>query len=393
LKDPEEESMKSKVILAVAVGVFLIILIAVLVIWRRATDQQYVVIGEEFAKARQAEEVRKKKGGTGPSPMPAGEYDRWRGETNLLNPTKNSLDSELSILCRRFATSDAPGRSEMRAAISLDEFYTLLNFSRRSAVFAIREKNVDWIKNGLTAVAMVDVERIDYRDLGLSLPLLYHSAKRIGADPDQLIREASELAEPGVKTTLTSFISRSVERKDLRSSLFDEIETAGGTGFIEMGFEKYHPTLDLKKIVVDLGEVIAKDKYQPSLEIASKLPAVWLESNENPSLETVLQKVRAGASIDGELRPNEHPSHNSQTLMVFLVEMEDSRAAQELLEMSRRKRSDDYSMVAVSEGKLFCLVIGRSFQQGVASFETPETIQRFAAPISEVLKRFSTSGG
>jgi hypothetical protein len=75
--------------------------------------------------------------------------------------------------------------------------------------------------------------------------------------------------------------------------------------------------------------------------------------------------------------------------MIFLVEMDDSRTAQQLLEMSKKKRPADYSMLAVSEGPLFCLVVGRSFEQGVASFETPETLQRFSPVLTEVLKRHS----
>ena len=77
--------------------------------------------------------------------------------------------------------------------------------------------------------------------------------------------------------------------------------------------------------------------------------------------------------------------------MVFLVEMEDSRAAQELMEMSKRKHPDDFALIGVSEGKLFCLLIGRSFEQRVASFETPEKMKRFAAPVAEVLTTYSTS--
>lgn len=385
--------MKPTVVIAIAIGVLLATIIAVIIITRPQKKQGQIVLGEEFAKAKQAEEARKRKGGTGESPMPSGEYDRWRGEHSLINPAKNSLDSELSGLCQRFATSEAQARAVMRTAISLEEFYTLLTFSSRAAVFALRERNVDWIKNGLRAVAMIEAERTDARDILLSIPLLYHSAKRIGANADQLFREAAELSEPNVKELLVGFINRSDEEKDIRSSWgYDEVETASGVGFIEWEFEEYNPTYDLKKIVIELGEVIAKDKYQPSLDVASSLPPVWLQSKENPTLESVLKRVRGGASISGDLRPAEHPSHSSQALMVFLVEMEDSRSAQELLEMSKRKRPDDYSMVGVAEGKLFCLVVGRSIQQGVASFETAQSLQRFAAPVAEVLKRFTPSG-
>jgi hypothetical protein len=116
---------------------------------------------------------------------------------------------------------------------------------------------------------------------------------------------------------------------------------------------------------------------------------VWLESEENPTVKSLLQKVRAGASIHANLRPNEHPTYKSQVLLIFLVEMNDEGAAKELQEMSVKKRPSNYSMVGVSSGKLFCLLIGESFEQGVAAFETPKTLPRFAAGITEILSRYS----
>ena len=333
------------------------------------------------------------KGDSKKSPMPAVSYDHWRGEDSLINPTKNSADSELSGLAERFAKSDKRARANMRSSLSPDEFYTLLNFSDRSAVFAIREKNVNWVRNGLSAVAMTEAKRIDFRDVLMTLSLLYHSANRIGANANQLFQEAARLSEPNIAELLTGFINRPAEEKDLQTSWGrDEVETEGGVGFIGRGFKDYHPSYDLKKIAIDIADVVAKDKYLPSVEVAADLPAVWLESPENPSLKSVLKKVRAGASVHGELRPNEHPTYKSQILMIFLVEMEDSAAARELLEMSKRERPTRYSMVGVSEGKLFCLVIGKSFVQGVESFETPQSLQRFSTLITEVLKKYSKTG-
>lgn len=356
----------------------------------QSQKKQTIVLGEEFAKARAAEERRKKRAGLGKSPIPATTYDFWRGEESLINPTKNSLDAELIGLCERFAKSNARARAGLRNSISLDEFYTLLTFSRRSAVFAIRERNVNMVRNGLTAVAMIEAERTDFRDIISVLALLYHSAKRVGGDADQLFRETAKLSEPQLSTFLTQFIRRPSEDKDIRSAwLVDEVETKDGVGFIGYGTETYQPTYDLKSIAIDIADLIAKDKYQPdSVEVATELPAVWLKSAENRSLEAVLTKVRAGASIFAKLRPNEHPTHESHILMIFLVEVEDERAAQELLDMSKKKRPTDYALIGVSEQRLFCLIIARSWQ-GVPTFETAETLQRLTPGIAAILKTYA----
>jgi hypothetical protein len=357
----------------------------------RARKNETYVIGEQYAKAVAVEQQRKQNQTGQKSPMPAGQYDSSHGEESLINPTKNSLDSELVALCQRFAKSDAQARADMRTSISMEEFNTLLTFGNRAAVFAMREKSVEWINNGLTAIAMIEAKRIDARNIFMPLSLLYHSAKRIGANPDQLLRDTSKLAEPNVATLLTDYVERPAEGKDLRTAWgYDEVQTEGGIGFIGWQNRKYEPTGDLKKVIIEIANLVAKDKYQPSsVEVASELPAVWLRPKENPSVPSALEKVRAGASVLAELRPNEHPSYKSQMLMIFLVEMPDEAAAKELQDISVKTRAASYSMLGIVNGKLFCLVVGRSVQQGVASFETPESLPRFAPGITEILRRYS----
>jgi hypothetical protein len=254
----------------------------------------------------------------------------------------------------------------------------------------MREKNVEWVNNGLTAIAMIEAERTDPRDILMPVSLLYHSAGKIGANADQLFRDSAKLSEPNVATLLTGFIERPADEKNIRSAWgYDEVETKGGVGFIGWENELYQPTGDFKKVAIDIADLVSKDKYQSSfVNVASELPSIWLESKENPSLESVLQKVRAGASIHANLRPNEHSSYKSQVLMIFLVEMNDERAARELQEMSMRERPANYSIVGVSSGKLFCLVVGKSIDQGVASIETEGSLPRFAPGIREILSRY-----
>ncbi len=381
--------MQSKILIIVVSVSIILILVAVIL---RARKKETYVIGEQYAKAIAVEQQRQQNPSVGKSPMPATRYDSSQGEESLINPAKNSLDSELVSLCQRFAKSDATTRAEMRSSISMDELYTLLNFGNRAAVFAMREKSVDWIKNGLTAIAMMEANRMDARDIFMPLSLLYYSAKRIGANPDQLLRDTSKLSEPDVATILTGYVERPAQGKDLRTAWgYEEVQTGDGVGFIGWRNKKYQPTVDLKKVVIDIAELVAKDKYQPSLvQVAAELPPVWLRPKENPSVTFVLEKVRAGASISAGLRPNEDPSYKSQMLSIFLVEMPDEAAAKELQEISIKTRPAGYSMLGLVNGKFFCLVIGRSFQHGVPSFETPESLRRFAPGITEILRRYSS---
>jgi beta-lactam-binding protein with PASTA domain len=60
--------MKLAIIIAVAIGVLVAIVIAAILLRRPQKEQGYVVLGEEFAKAKAADEARKRKGGTGTRP-------------------------------------------------------------------------------------------------------------------------------------------------------------------------------------------------------------------------------------------------------------------------------------------------------------------------------------
>lgn len=199
---------------------------------RRSRRQPYV-IGEEMAAARDAERKRLDVTSGSPSPMPGAPYDRWRGELNLAKPTPLPLDGQIADLCRRFERTDEDDRAAVRRSISMDEFYTLLTFSRRSAVFALRDRRTELLRDGLLAIALIEAERVDYRDILDALSLLYFVAHRIGADASQQFKDAAALSEPAVAKLVTDFAARAPAPRDLRDAWGHvEIETASGVGFV-----------------------------------------------------------------------------------------------------------------------------------------------------------------
>ena len=375
-------------------GIIIAALVFLFVSISKPEPKNAFALGEQVAKAIEVEQQRKSRGVRGKFPMPIGKYDFWRGEIYLINPAPSALDSKLRELCQSFAKGSAVSRAKTRASISMEKFYNLIIFSQRAAVFGIRERNAAWLVDGLTAISMIELDRVDFRDVLVSVSLLHHSAVRIGQNANRLLSDASALSEPEVSGLINDFINRPLEEKVLRLNWgYDEVETRDGIGFIGWDFQDYNPTYDLKKIAIDLAEYIAADKYQPSqVQIATHLPDIWLKTNDSASLEKSLRAVRGGASISGELRPNEHPDHKSQMFTIFLVEVADESAAKTLLELSKKKNPADYCMLGLTEGKLFCLVVARSVVVGKKAFETTSSLARFSKGIAGILSRYAGKG-
>jgi hypothetical protein len=216
-----------------------------------------VVLGEHIANAAAAEERRKAKSNLGKSPMPAQGYEHQDNELGLLRPQRAPLDSALAELTREYAKADERTRATIRDSISMDEFYTLLAFSQRAAVFALRERSVVPVTDGLAAVAMIAIERVDRRDIVVVLSLLNHAAERIGTDADRLFWEAGRFCEPDVARLLNEFLQQG-SGKNLRSMGYEQIDIDGQAGFIRWGCRGYDPTRDLTKAAVQIADFVAK---------------------------------------------------------------------------------------------------------------------------------------
>lgn len=361
------------------------------VLWKKLRPSEPYVIGEQMAQAQRAEQARLSNPKAGPSPFPPNQhYESSLGDLDLSDPQKHPLDDELSALCHRFATSDRAGRSQLRDSTSLDDFYTLLAFSRRSAVFAMRDRKTEHVIDGLTAVAMIEQSRIDFRDALGALSLLHHAARAVGADVGDLFGKASSLAEPKMSELIQGFLRRPEDQRDIQKSWgYTVVETTAGPGFVGWGFESYQPSYRLDQIGLALAQLVKRDKYQPAtVTLASDLPAVWLSSIDDTALKHALTSIRGALTVNADLRPEESADYKSQALMIFLAELDNEAAAGTLLRLSQEKqaRPKDFAMAAVKQDRLFCLAVARSIMAGKPSFETQASMQRFSTGIAAALK-------
>lgn len=262
-----------------------------------------------------------------------GTYEDW----TPIDPHPVTLDDDVRRLCARFRTRPAGLRNELTA----DDFYVLLAFARRAAVFAIRERDAAWIADGLTAAAMVDDERVDPHALAPVLGLLHHAAARIGADAGALFAAAARQA------------TRSAARAFRQPAYAGFEETA--TGFVGRDAAEYHPSHDLLEIALEIRAMFERDRYRvDDVVLATSLPDVWFETPPRPA---------GVVTIGARQRDDEQ-----QVAIAFVAE---------LAEAPKISGVSDVACIAVVEGSLLCLV--------VASTETTAALQRFREPMRHAL--------
>ncbi len=359
-----------------------LVVVALLFRSRRA-----VVIGAQIAEADARERLHRQQYAHIPSPLPPRKYHAEDGEMTLIDPQVVDLDRELRSICSRANGFSEEERQDFRNGATIDDFYTLLNFARRSSVFALREHNEKWVQVALTAVAMIDAARVDERDLPLTLSLIHHAAERLELRTLQLFDAAAALAEPRTSEIIRSFVRQPLVDKDIQSSWgYQEIQGKERTGFVQRGFDEYEPTLDLLSVALAVRDTIARERYQADVTLATELPAVWFPKAARQGAESILARSVAAASVNGSLHPDAHERADAQSLLIFIVETRSEQDAASLHALAASNAADEVATISLHRDRLFALIVARSFEVGVPSFETRESIKRFEGPLRAALE-------
>src|SRR6185312_3596216 len=180
-------------------------------------NDEPIILGQQLAAARKVEAERLARGDSVPSPLTSNDrYDARRGDLDLYDPVPLPLDDRLRALCHEYASRDDVNRSATRRSLSMDDFYTLLTFSRRAAVLGLRRRDPDWLFDGLTACAMIEIARIDWRDAPGPAGLIWAMFDLIGVDAVPSFMAAAALAAPEIAELLTSFPNRRPAHRALK---------------------------------------------------------------------------------------------------------------------------------------------------------------------------------
>jgi hypothetical protein len=342
-----------------------------------------VVLGQQMADAFKREERHRAATGPVASPLEGIAYDPRRGELDLHRFVESPIDRTVSDFAASYERLGNEEVGEVRAALSMDDFYTLLSFVRRSVLASLRGRSSPSLEHGLVAITAIDQERVDWRDVVVAAELLAWAIARAGGDHAAQFQHASRKCGPGVADTLSRIAAR--DAAQLEPGKWRPMETADGMILAGDRFERFEPTVDLVGIALAVQDVIEADAYRVAdITVAAELPPVWLTATDQAALDRALDRVRACVTADAGLEPSAVPAAEDQQLLVFLAEAASVDDARLLAEAA--VPSESYEALGLANGAVCCVVVGSSFVVGVPAFERRGSLQRFKERLSSVLE-------
>jgi hypothetical protein len=337
-----------------------------------------------MAQAVEMEERHRASTRAATSPLAGIAYDPRSGELDLHRFVDSPVDTAVSEFAASYEKMGSEEAGDVRAALSMDDFYTLLAFVRRSVLASLRSRSSPSLHQGVVALTAIDQERVDWRDVVVAAELLAWAIARAGGDHAADFQQASRQCERGVAETLSSIARRPAA--ELEPGMWRSLETAAGPILADDHFERFERTVDLVGIALAVQDVIEADAYRVSdVTAATELPSVWLTPRDQAAPERALDRVRACVSVHAELDPGAASTASDQQLLVFLAEaasIEDAR-----LLAGAAVPTESFEALGLADGAVCCVVIGSSTVVGVPAFERAGSLERFEEPLRSVLEQ------
>lgn len=348
-----------------------------------------VVLGQELADADQKEQDRLESENYSDSPFPDFNYSKWKGEESLINPQVNKLDSFIVQLTNKYIETNESERKDIRNSLSQDDIYTIFTFCKRAVIFGLRENgNKAFIENSLNSLSMVDPERCDYRDALVSMAFANHGIQKSTLNRSELYNKAAKFANPKMAELLIGFEARKVEDQSIENMAgYTEILTESGIGFVQFGYGKFQPKVNLSAIGFKISEFIENEKYQSaSISVGESLPLIWVDREDNSELKEILNRSLGTVSVRAYPKEELCADWISQMFLLYLIECKTPTDANRIVEIANQSESKNHSKILLNEEELFCILITRSTTVGVDDFENAESIQRFKEPLLKLIK-------
>src|SRR5262245_52557020 len=145
----------------------------------------------------------------------------------LSQPIPCELDYVIGNLVNLYKGLSPTERETVCSLTGERNSYTLLAFAERMAALGVREKSRERLLDGLLSL-IIENYNADWRDNVTKLAPLYHSAMKIGIDPQGLFTEAAYYGRNEVAGIIREFPQREPENRSIEAFGYKEIYELDG---------------------------------------------------------------------------------------------------------------------------------------------------------------------
>lgn len=302
-----------------------------------------------------------------PSPLRDVHYDR--AATVLWRWVDAPQDAVIGEFLREYAKAKDPAR--VRARLSEGDFYTLMTFARRCVLAALRNKTPDTVLAAFDALSVIELARVDWRDVAVASALVSHGARRVGLAPEAVLSGPASRAEPEVAEQL-----RWAATSEAGSGGYDELRTANGPVLVN-GSVKGSVTL-LKRALAVAEAIETDGRYEVGdISVEREVPAVWLTD----TAEAARRRLRKCVSVRAD-----PPGDRARFLLVYLVEARDEADAETIAAAAPERVIHGAVELGTAVGRLCAVVIARTAVLGVPEIEDDASLARLREPITAALR-------
>ena len=141
-----------------------------------------------------------------------------------LLPIPTPIDGDVRNLIEAICQAQPVARTELISKLTPRHGFVMMSFAERMSSSAVRTGQVQFVLEGLIALAIAD-KLVDHREVLMVLSLVCRSAEKLGLDCRKSLPSAAGF-DPDFHEVVSKFVNRN-----------DELRSVGAMGFIESNDE------------------------------------------------------------------------------------------------------------------------------------------------------------
>ncbi len=340
------------------------------------------VLGEQLAEVRAARDRLDEVRGSQDSPLANLRYSNEEGR--LWRWADSPVDRTVETIVANFDGLGEAERNATRASLTMDDFYTLWTFARRCALAALRSSDASKIAPAFRALAMIEVERIDWRDFLVANWLVRYAGQRLHAPVEDLLSRAMQMAEPQTARILMDGHETQIDLA--RSCGYREVLTSEGVALFETSYERFEPKADLTGIAYASAVALEANGYAiKDVKVACDIPSIWLGSRDGSAIAKTLSALSGCISLHGVPRADPAPKSSGQSLLVFLAETASVEDARRVAVAAENSSGPMQTQIGLASGRLCAVIIQWSCIVDTLPLEDTRSLERLRRVFERLL--------